>query len=69
MTPDQYQVIGQKVSYRLALQPGNDVVLKYVRPVVKRKDTQLLSCALGLGFCPHGLTVNGFVTEGSIHTR
>jgi len=44
LTPDQYEVIGQKVSYRLAQQPGSYVVLKYVRPVVKRKDTQALSC-------------------------
>lgn len=44
LTPDQYEVIGQKVSYRLAQQPGSYVVLKYVRPVVKRKDTQVLSC-------------------------
>ena len=44
LTPEQYEVIGQKVSYRLAQQPGSYVVLKYVRPVVKRKDTQALSC-------------------------
>jgi len=44
LTPEQYEVIGQKVSYRLAQQPRSDVVLKYVRPVVKRKDTQVLSC-------------------------
>ena len=41
---DQYEVIGEKVSYRLAQQPGSYVVLKYVRPLVKRKDTQVLSC-------------------------
>ena len=32
------EVIGEKVTYRLAQQPGSYVVLKYVRPVVKRKD-------------------------------
>ena len=32
------EVIGDKVTYRLAQQPGSYVVLKYVRPVVKRKD-------------------------------
>jgi len=42
--PDQYEVIGEKVSHRLAQQPGSYVVLKYVRPVIKRKDTQALSC-------------------------
>ena len=36
------EVIGEKVSYRLAQQPGSDVVLKYVRKVVKRLDTQTI---------------------------
>ena len=40
-----YQVIGQKVSHRLAQRPGSFVVLKYVRPVIKRHDTQTLHCA------------------------
>ena len=34
------EVIGEKVSYRLAQQPGSYVVLKYVRRVVKRRDTE-----------------------------
>ena len=42
---DQLEVIGEKVSYRLAQRPGSYVVLKYVRPVVKRRDTQQISCA------------------------
>ena len=33
------EVIGEKVSYRLAQQPGSFVVLKYIRKVVKRLDT------------------------------
>ena len=33
---EEREVIGEKVSYRLAQQPGSYVVLKYVRPVVKR---------------------------------
>ena len=41
---EQYEVIGQKVSHRLAQRPGSYVVLKYVRPVIKRRDTQALSC-------------------------
>ena len=32
-------VIGEKTTYRLAQRPGSYVVLKYVRQVVKRKDT------------------------------
>jgi len=36
------EVIGEKISYRLAQRPGSYVILKYVRPVIKRKDTQSL---------------------------
>ena len=39
------EVIGEKVSYRLAQHPGSYVVLKYVRPVVKRRDTQAILTA------------------------
>jgi transposase len=45
LRPDQYEVIGEKVSHRLAQRPGSFVVLKYVRPVIKRRDTQTLHCA------------------------
>lgn len=44
LTPEQFEVIGHKVSYRLAQRPGSNVVLKYVRPVVKLLDTQELHC-------------------------
>ncbi|MFT5532196.1 MAG: transposase [Burkholderiaceae bacterium] len=44
LTPAQYEVIGETVSHRLAQRPGSYVVLKYVRPVIKRRDTQVLSC-------------------------
>jgi len=44
LSPDQYQVIGEKTSYRLAQRPGAFVVLKYVRPLIKRLDTQTLHC-------------------------
>ena len=37
---DQYEVISEKVSYRLAQRPGSFVVLKYLRPVVKLLDEQ-----------------------------
>ena len=39
------EVIAEKVSYRLAQQPGSYVVLKYVRKVVKRRDTQTILTA------------------------
>ena len=43
------EVIGEKISYRLAQRPGSYVILKYVRLVIKRKDTQRLvtACAPG----------------------
>lgn len=44
LAPEQYEVIGEKVSHRLAQRPGSFVVLKYVRPVIKRRDTQTLHC-------------------------
>src|SRR5919109_938181 len=44
LPPDVYEVIGEKVTYRLAQRPGAYVILKYIRPVIKRKDTEELSC-------------------------
>ena len=44
LAEDQFEVIGEKASYRLAQRPGSFVVLKYVRPVIKRLDTQAISC-------------------------
>ena len=44
LTPEQYTVIGSKETYRLAQQPGSYVVIKYIRPVIKRLDTQTISC-------------------------
>jgi transposase len=35
LSPDQYEVIGEKVTYRIAQRPGAYHVLKYVRPVIK----------------------------------
>lgn len=40
----QYELVGHKVSHRLAQRPGANVVLKYVRTVLKRRDTQTLHC-------------------------
>jgi hypothetical protein len=34
---DQYEVIGEKVTYRIAQRPGAHHVLKYRRPVIKLK--------------------------------
>ena len=44
LLPEQFEVIGEKVSHRLAQRPGSYVVLKYVRTVIKRLDTQALHC-------------------------
>jgi transposase len=37
LTPEQYEVIGEKVTYRIAQRPGAYHVLKYRRPVIKLK--------------------------------
>ena len=44
LTADQFEVIGEKLSHRLAQRPGSYVILKYVRPVIKRRDTQTIHC-------------------------
>jgi transposase len=44
LAPHEYGVIGEKITYRLAQRPGAYVILKYVRTVVKRKETETLSC-------------------------
>ena len=44
LSPDQYEVIGEKVSHRLAQRPGSYVVLKYVRQVIKLLGTQTIAC-------------------------
>jgi len=41
---DAYEVIGEKITHRLAQRPGSYVVLKYVRPLIKRRDDQSLHC-------------------------
>ena len=45
LRPDQFDVIGEKVSYRLAQRPGSYVVLKYVRAVIKVLETQMILSA------------------------
>lgn len=44
LDPADFEVIGEKVSYRLAQRPGSYVILKYVRPVIKLRVDQTLSC-------------------------
>jgi len=44
LSPEDYEVIGYKDSYRLAQRPGSTVVLKYRRPVIKLKATQTIVC-------------------------
>jgi len=41
---DEHEIISEKVTYRLAQRPASYVLLKYIRPVVKRKDDNKLSC-------------------------
>lgn len=41
---DEYEVIGEKTTYRLAQRPGVYVILKYIRDVIKIKDDQKISC-------------------------
>jgi transposase len=45
LPPDRYDIVGEKVTLRLAQEPGSYVVLRYVRPVVKLKETGTFSCA------------------------
>ena len=40
---EDYEVIGEKVTHRLAQRPASYVVLKYVRPVVKLKSAEVVS--------------------------
>lgn len=39
LAADEFDVIGEKVSHRLAQRPGSYVILKYVRAVIKRHDS------------------------------
>ena len=42
--PDEYRLVGEKVTCRLAQRPGSYVVLRYVRKVYKRKADGVFSC-------------------------
>jgi len=41
---DEHEIVSEKVTYRLAQKPASYLLLKYVRPVVKRKGDGKLSC-------------------------
>ena len=43
--PDQYEIIGEKITYRLIQNPGSFEVLKVHRPVVKLKESERIVCA------------------------
>jgi transposase len=42
LSADDYEIIGEKVSYRLAQLPGSYRVLKYTRPIVKLKASEAI---------------------------
>ncbi|MEX0916324.1 MAG: transposase, partial [Wenzhouxiangellaceae bacterium] len=42
---DEQVLISEKVSYRLAQRPGSYVILKYVRPVIKHRDSDVIITA------------------------
>jgi transposase len=44
LSSDQYEIIGEKVTYRVAQRPGSYQILKYRRPVIKLKSTQEILC-------------------------
>jgi transposase len=41
---DEHEIVSEKVTYRLAQKPASYVLLKYIRPVVKRRDNGELCC-------------------------
>ncbi|QAU23769.1 hypothetical protein EO087_10545 [Dyella sp. M7H15-1] len=41
LSPDEYEVIGEKISHRLAMRPSRSAAL---RAHAERRDTQALSC-------------------------
>ena len=41
---EHHEIVSEKTTYRLAQQPASYVVLKYIRPVVKRRSDATLTC-------------------------
>ena len=79
LAADQFEVIGEKVSHRLAQRPASYVVLKYVRPVIKFIETQTISCPpaprgviegsrADVSFCA-GLVVDKFVYHQPLYRQ
>jgi len=75
----QFEVIAEKITFRLAQRPGSYVVMKYVRPVIKRLDTQKISCPpapqgviegsrADVSFCA-GLLVDKFVYHQPLYRQ
>lgn len=63
-----HEIISEQVTHRLAQPPGNYVVLKYVRPVVKRKlDAVVCSCPVPATLWPGSMAdvsvVAGVLTD------
>jgi transposase len=44
LRPEQYEIIGEKITYRLAQRPGSYQILKYCRPVIKLKASAQILC-------------------------
>jgi transposase len=44
LSPDQYEVIGEKVTYRIAQRPAAYHILKILRPVIKIKSSAKILC-------------------------
>ncbi len=76
---DEYEVIGEKITRRLAQRPGSYVVLEYVRPVIKHKASQQLetvpapsaifdSCMADVSVLA-GLLVDKFVYHMPLHRQ
>ena len=42
--PEAYDVVGEKITYRLAQRPGSYIVLRFIRKVLKLKDRESFSC-------------------------
>jgi transposase len=63
---DEYEIIGEKFSYKLAQRPASYVVLKYVRTVVKRLDTQVISAPPAPGGVLEGSRADVSFLAGSI---
>jgi hypothetical protein len=65
LSPEDYEVVSHKDSYRLAQRPGSYVVIKYRRAVVKLKSTQGLVCALAPQGADRGLAGGGELAGGA----